>query len=596
MKLSSIKNIITKHWLFIGITVIQLIAITLTFAFFKEGFHSDELYEYGFANSVYNKELYRDDNNVELDQIWTDSSKMNDYLTVDKDNRFSYVNIYKHATMNYYNPPLKLFVLHTICSLFPGVFSKWFSYSINFVCFIILQVFLYLLVYKMTKSKGAAIAAILLMGFSAGGVNSVLFLRMYIMGMAFGSMFLYFSYSYFVENDKRNSVKYLISSFISLFLGAFTLHLFLVFAFPIVLALSVFYLICRKWKKFFIYGFSSLLSVILSFLAFPQTTGDTMQSASTYSYAVSKYSTPLQFRMYWYLLTSEIFGAHTSVYSNPWIKISFVVAVFLIIVFLPLYVLLRKERWFKAFLGKIISRVKNWANNLNYSFVIIIACISSIFFVSYICALRTSINTMSLAFASRYVFMIYPCVVIASICLIYYFIKLFLNNKLLISTIVVIFSFVFILWSQNLTNQDYLMKRYQSGLTLSDIEDDANCYITLVSNWFLICFSPELRNTNSYYFVDYNDYKEDKDFLINIDKNKPFYIIMDHSIVLSQEEEGFYESIPSDAVSVMFSKIGVSENEILDYYLSFDEIESIDYVGDDSLFWRPIKIYRVHFN
>ena len=115
-------------FMLLGILLIQLFVLIFTFALFKQGYHSDELYEYGFANSYDLRVLEMDNNGVGLDRQWTDSNNLLNYISVEKDHRFSYSNIFKHASMDYYNPPLKLFLLHTICSFFPGIFSKWFSF------------------------------------------------------------------------------------------------------------------------------------------------------------------------------------------------------------------------------------------------------------------------------------------------------------------------------------------------------------------------------------------------------------------------------------------------------------------------------------
>ena len=189
------KHVLKKSWLFVIILFIQLFILIYTFANYKQGFHSDEIYEYGFANSDDLVVLEKDSLGNGLDGRWTNSSEFLKYISVEKDNRFSYSNIYKHASMDYYNPPLKLFVLHTICSFFPGIFSKWFSFLINLISFIIMQVFLYLLMKRISDNDPLSVACVCLLGFNAGCFNSMTFLRMYAMGMALGIVFLYFSLS-----------------------------------------------------------------------------------------------------------------------------------------------------------------------------------------------------------------------------------------------------------------------------------------------------------------------------------------------------------------------------------------------------------------
>ena len=210
--------------------------------------------------------------------------------------------------------------------------------------------------------------------------------------------------------------------------------------------------------------------------------------------------------------------------------------------------------------------------------------------------MRTSINTMGLAYCSRYIFLTYPLICVSTICILFYFFKFFINKKSIVCIIVVVTSFVLCTYSQMLTSQAYLFHHKEEGTTLKDIESDANCIITLMSDWTIICFAPELYNTNSYYFVDYNDYNKDLDCLDNIDKSKPLYLIMDYSCVLSKEQKDYFEENNDEAMSVLYNKVGVLEDDIFDFYLSFNGVESIEYVGLDEVFCRPVKIYRVHYS
>lgn len=589
------KLFIRKNWLFISILIIQLFVLIYTFAFFKQGFHSDELYEYGFANSYDLRVLEMDNNGVGLDRQWTDSKELLEYISVDKDHRFSYSNIFKHASMDYYNPPLKLFLLHTICSFFPGIFSKWFSFIINIFSFIVIQVFLYLLIKKMTKSIPASIACICLFGFGAGCFNAMMFLRMYAMGMALGTTFLYFSYLFLICEEKKKKCIYLIAIFLSLFAGAYTLHLFLVYAFPIVLILCIFYLILLKIEKMFSYGFTCLGSVILSFLAFPKTIGDTMQSTESYTYSAIKYSDLMQLRLYTFLATIENFGIHTDMYSNIWMKNIIAVILFIVVISIPLFVLFRKEEWFRKFLKKYKDRFICWIKSNYINFIFMFACLSSIIFVIYIAAIRTSIYIMTVRYASRYIYMIYPLLSILATLLIYYILVLITSKKRIISLIIVSIAFTLSTISQIYNNQYNLFLHNEKGISLKKIEEDANCYLLLKSNWTIVDFTNELSNTNSYYFVSLDDYENEIDCFDNIDKDKPLYFLLDCSYVITDEVEKLMEN-PDSLFKNVYSEHMIYEEEIINHYESLSGVDKLELVGEDNVFERPIKIYKIIFN
>jgi len=593
--LKNIKKYITNNWLFLCILIIQLLALIFTFAFFKQGYHSDELYEYGFANSYDLTVLEKDNNGNGLDRQWIDSNELNKYITVDKDHRFSYINIYKHATMDYYNPPLKLFILHTICSFFPERFSKWFSFVINIVSFIIIQFALYHLLYKMFNNKFATIAGVVLFGFGAGCFDSMVFLRMYALGMAFGVLFLYFSYCIF-ENTFKKKLTFYILTFVSLFLGAFTLHLFLVFAFPIVVVFCFGFLFSKRIKKMFAYGFTCLFSVIVSVIAFPKTIGDTAPSNETLTYALSSYSQPLQFRIYSHIATIDNIGFHTSVYSNPWIKNSIAIFIFLVIVFIPLFLLIRKENWFKNVIKRIINKLKSILKSMKYSHIVIIACICSIVFTVYICSIRTSVHLMSFKFSSRYLFLIYPLVSIVVVSVLYYFLAIIMPRIRIVAIYVLLISFLLALYSQFLTQQNYLLRHNEEGITLKDIESNANCIATLYLNWMVLCLAPEINHTNSYYFVNYSDYKTDYSCFDEVDKNAPMYLIMDRSVVLSKEEMKIMEEDKDSVYNIFFNRSAILDEDILNHYSSLSSVKNIELVGYDEVFCRPLEIYRITFN
>lgn len=590
------KRIIKSNWLFISILFVQLIVLLYSFAFFKQGYHSDELYEYGFANSYNLRVLESDNNGIGFDRQWIDSNELLKYISVEREHRFSYSNIFKHASMDYYNPPLKLFLLHSICSLFPCTFSKWFSFIINIGSFIVIQISLYLLVKKITNNVPAAVACISLFGFSAGCFNAMMFLRMYAMGMALGTVFLLFSYLYYICEEKKKNIIYIIAIFLSLFAGAYTLHLFLVYAFPLVLIICISYLILKKINKMFIYGFTCLGAVGLSFLAFPKTVSDTMQSSDSYSYSMVKYSNAMQFRIYTFLATAENFGFHTSMYSNPWIKISIAIFVFIFILCIPLFILFRKEEWFKKFLNNLKIKMISWAKDIGVNFLFLLACIVAIFFVIFIVSIKTSVYIMTVKYAARYVYMIYPLLCIIATLFFYYLFKLLIPNNKIICSIIVLSSLFLASLSQIINAQPYLMLHEEKGKSLDKIEDNANCYLLLKSNWTIVCFANEIYNTNSYYFVNYDDYENEYDCFDEVDTDKPLYFILDCSYLITDEIRKEMEENPDSLYNTVYKDALIDERDVLNHYKSLDKIRNLELVGEDNVFERPIKIYKVLLN
>ena len=76
--------------LLILVITIQTLFIAYQFSL-KKGFFIDELYSYGLSNS-HNQDFLN--NNNEMQDKWSDTNYFNNYLTVQKDERFDYVSVY----------------------------------------------------------------------------------------------------------------------------------------------------------------------------------------------------------------------------------------------------------------------------------------------------------------------------------------------------------------------------------------------------------------------------------------------------------------------------------------------------------------------
>ena len=172
---------------------IQLGRITWIYGTQTTGWHSDEIWSYGLANSYYDPYIYmtpEQDYYKNVDE-WITGDTFRDYLTVDENHRFAYGSV-TYNMKHDMHPPLFFWLLHTICSFFPGQFSRWYGYSINFVAFIFIQIYLYLLAKKLLKDDLAALVVVFLFGFSNMALNNILFVRQYSLVTLFGLMMMYY--------------------------------------------------------------------------------------------------------------------------------------------------------------------------------------------------------------------------------------------------------------------------------------------------------------------------------------------------------------------------------------------------------------------
>lgn len=575
--------------------IIQAVYISVFFGINKQGYHSDELWNYGFANSSEGIHIYTNNGkDVKNCLEWTDSKKLLEYVSVDKSEIFSYGAIYKNAAMDL-NPPLQYMLLHLICSFFPNMWSKWFCFIINIFAFILTQIYLFKLSKEVTHNTVASISALLLYGFSIGIINISSFLRIYALGVAFVMMFFYYSYMVF---DSRKSPdkqkKYILKSAISCLLGALTVHLFLSIAFIIVFMFSVYYLFSKNIKLLFKYGLSMTLAVGMSILIFPSSIFHLFGNSETLE--MQKYPTSWQFKIYWSFLSKDISGLHNS--AIPTMTATYVLLGIFAIIFLtiPVCFIARNEKWFKNAVNKVKEKCSYIKSNIkNFPYVIIVLIVSVNFFI-LMDAMHSSVFRMGI-FSRRYLFLIYPLYSALVTYLIYYLFKFFISNKKLLYTAIVGMSLVCTSLTHVFSCDYFSLKNEKTGVTFDDIEKDANCIICLTEIWVLTNATIELYDTNSFYATQINTCIQDN-YDIGLDTGKPLYLILDATNLTDYESD---EDIDTSGNMIQYinerDQAAVYSNhkkEILDYYENLSISTKLELVGTDYLYDRYIEIYRLN--
>ena len=155
-----------------AIIVIQML-IMLWFGAQKVGYHVDEYWTYGLANHYGGKTMELQEGvPYQADEIFLD------YLTVAPEHAFDYENVWNNQREDVH-PPFYYVLIHTICSLMPGVFSKWVGIAVNMVCLLFADLLLYQLAKELSGRIDFSLVTTALFGCSLCTVNMVLFIRMY---------------------------------------------------------------------------------------------------------------------------------------------------------------------------------------------------------------------------------------------------------------------------------------------------------------------------------------------------------------------------------------------------------------------------------
>lgn len=166
-----LKNI-NKIWLLIFIIIWCAQMFTAVyFCYQKKGFHEDEYYTYYSTARTYGL-------NIE-DNAWIEHDAYFNEFVVLEGERFQY-GLVKQVQSWDVHPPVYYWLFHTIASLFPGKFSKWYGLVLNLVAFGISMVLLWVLSLIVTKyNEKLSLLVCLFYGFTPAVMSSVVFIRMY---------------------------------------------------------------------------------------------------------------------------------------------------------------------------------------------------------------------------------------------------------------------------------------------------------------------------------------------------------------------------------------------------------------------------------
>ena len=177
----------TKFYrIFIEILLCQ-IALIVVLGINKPSYFVDEIWTYNLANAY----MFPAFANVDgYFYAWLKPDFWKTLVVVAQDKAFSYDSVWYNQSKDVL-PPFFYAVVHTVSSFFPGKFSNWFVLGPNLLFFIGSQFVLLQIAKKIFQRTWFAIIICLIYGFTLGGINSVLYFRMYMMVSFFGLLAFY---------------------------------------------------------------------------------------------------------------------------------------------------------------------------------------------------------------------------------------------------------------------------------------------------------------------------------------------------------------------------------------------------------------------
>ncbi len=363
-----------------------------------KGTHIDEMYSYLLANSYDGSKISTIDSYWEQ---WIDGNSLMETITVQKGEAFSYDKVYYNNSFDCH-PPLFYALLHTVCSVFTDQYTIWFGIALNMILMLIADFLIYLLSKEFINNKMTAVLPVLLWGISLACMNTVLFIRMYMLLAVCSIGFLYMT----VRSLKKGfNLKRCFFLFTFSLLGVFTHYYFILFAFFVTLFYCLSKFIKKDFKEGILFGSTVSLSVVLLLVIYPcaieQATGS---SSNNVGNEVSR--SILNFSTLPNKIIDFISWLTTSLY-NKYIFAAICVFVCLLVV----GVLIKTKNKHK----KII---------LDYEFKLIIS-----FIVITIVTIVTSLHIAGDYASERYIYNLYPILAILFISFIYKIIENVDNKK-----------------------------------------------------------------------------------------------------------------------------------------------------------------------
>ena len=340
------------QFLFVLLWCMQMLT-AVYFCCQKQGFHEDEYYTYYSTARTYGL-------NIE-DNAWMEHDTYFNEFTVLRGEQFQY-GLVKQVQSWDVHPPVYYWIFHTISSLFPEKFSKWYGLSLNLAAYGLSMILLWILCLKVTEdNEKLALLICLFYGFTPAVMSSVVFIRMYALLTVFvllcAILHIEALRGYDNNNDsdgysnmepvKLSVGKFLFPLALVTYFGFLTQYYYFIFLFFMAMAFCLYLL----WKDRNLwncirYAVSLAIAFVLAYLTYPACPGQ-MFKGQRGAQATGNFfdlsNTLMRLEFFYQLLDEYVFGKMLSL-------------LLIVIIVLLLYVNTKKKI---SILNKVDGNVEN---------------------------------------------------------------------------------------------------------------------------------------------------------------------------------------------------------------------------------------------
>ena len=439
-------------------------------------------------------------------------------IIVSKDEIFNYRHINEILETDAH-PPLYFYLLHFFSSFFIGRFSWVPSIIINSLSVFFMLIFFYRLFLLLCENRYRSMLAMIFFGLTSGVINMMAFSRNYAIMTAFTVIFTYYLFDSMKQHKSNNNYpKSLVFASLFLYLAAMSQYLSIVFAFILTLLVCIYYLFKKDIKYMLEVGLSMAASILLLLITFHYVIHQLMSDQTSMEFA-ENYPFLYELRISVNIIFTELFGIKTPVHSTMITFWIFWGIIGLIIICLLAAFIFRSEAWFIKFKGSAKKRLRNLYASLKNqrTFQYIALLITT---VALICIISYKFRIYYFyPYSDRYLFILYPFVVILLFIPVFKFLKNKYLNSVLIITLLVSSLFIGL--------KPYIQTLKLSVTDVNDILTDSDIIVCSQNHYSGVILSLlYLNGSNKTFFTTDYSYEDNIDEIkTGLSNTTPSYML-----------------------------------------------------------------------
>ena len=225
----------------LAVSIIIILAgiLVIMLGFKKINYHCDEIWTYGLSNNIGGINP-----SYEIGIEYKGMGPFETFTMVNEGDAFNYANTWENQAKDVH-PPFYYLLIHTVCSVFKGTFSKWYGIGVNLLWMALTLIVMFMLFKEITDNTLASVGMLIACASSVVFLDTMLLIRMYAQFTFFVVLLMYLLKKNWDCKPDRN---FLIKICATLFFGMLSHYYFLLIAFFMCLVYGVKLILAKDTK------------------------------------------------------------------------------------------------------------------------------------------------------------------------------------------------------------------------------------------------------------------------------------------------------------------------------------------------------------